>query len=109
MGYRRSRDQWKAQRDWQRFVDRNQATIDAAGLPMLVTSTIDHWIDFLMHGCLDHHPDPIRFDVDHLSTEQYQALLQLVESYFDSGYEYFSPNALKAADQAILASRFEKR
>ena len=106
MGYRRSKDRADAARRWSTFMTRNRGVIDAAGLPELATQSISHWDDLLMHGHLDHHSDPAGFSVEQLSEEQYAALLQLAESYFASGYEYFTPVALRDEDRERLEMRY---
>jgi hypothetical protein len=109
MGYRRSKEKIEAARNWATFVTHNRHVIEAAGLPLVVTESIHHWDDFLMHGYLDHHHDPAGFTVDQLSNEQYAALIQLVESYFVRGYEYFTPLALKREEQQLFESRFSSK
>ena len=106
MGYRRSKQKVEAARAWNTFVARNNDLIYLAGLPESVIKSIDHWDDFLMHGYLDHHEDPSGFRVDQLSEQQYGALLQVVESYFVSGYEYFEPVAVRREDSRALNDRF---
>ncbi|MGH7586902.1 MAG: hypothetical protein ACREMH_11695 [Gemmatimonadales bacterium] len=59
-----------------------------------------------MHGRFRHHADPSGFTIDSLTDDQYTALVELVESYFLAGYEYFTPTALKVGDQSRLAGRF---
>jgi hypothetical protein len=44
--------------------------------------------------------------VESLNSTQYDALVTLTESYFAAGYEWFTPAALRAADQDNLAKRF---
>jgi hypothetical protein len=41
-----------------------------------------------------------------LTGDQYALFVDLVESYFVAGYEYFTPMALKIEDQGHLESRF---
>ena len=106
MGYRRSKENAEAARNWSTFVARNRRVVEAAGLPQAVTESINHWDDFLMHGYLDHHDDPAGFTVDQLSDEQYAALLQFVESYFAGGYEYFTPVVLRDEDRHRLEMRY---
>ena len=106
MGYRRSKNTAEAARQWSTFVARNREVIEVAGLPKVVTESIDHWDDLLMHGHLDHHLDPTGFTVEQLTEQQYTALLQLVESYFVSGYEYFTPLALRIEDWERLETRY---
>ena len=95
-----------AAREWSTFVARNKKVVEAVGLPQVVTESINHWDDFLMHGYLDHHDDPTGFTVDELSEEQYTALLQFVDSYFASGYEYFTLAVLRDEDRRRLEMRY---
>jgi hypothetical protein len=102
---RRSSRAREAGENWARFLERNADTVRAAGLPSLVTATIAHWDDLLMHGRLAHHTDPAGFTVAGLSDDQYAALVVLADSYFTSGYEYFVPKGLRVADQQSLSAR----
>jgi hypothetical protein len=52
--------------------------ITSSGIPELVVSDADHWYDFLDHGILDHHEDPMHFNINHLTVRQQAFLLQLV-------------------------------
>ena len=106
MGYRRLKKQVEAGRNWSTFVARNREVVEAAGLPQLVTDSINHWDDFLMHGYLNHLDDAAVFTVDQLSNEQYAALLQFADSYFASGYEYFTPIALRCEDRQQFEMRY---
>ena len=106
MGYRRSKQKVEAALDWAKFVARNKALIYAAGLPELVTRSIDRWDDFLMRRYLDDQEGAQGFSVDQLSEQQYGALLQVVESYFEWGYEYFEPEGLRREDRRALNDRF---
>jgi hypothetical protein len=106
MGFRQSPDQTRAARDWAAFVAANGPRLQAAGLPPFATQTVTHWDDLLMHGHFAHHEDPSRFSISSLSADQYTVLVDLVESYFLAGYEYFTPTALRVEDQDRLTSRF---
>ena len=106
MGFRRSSKRTSATREWARFVAANRERFQAAGLPVSATRSIDQWDDLLMHGRFDHHVDPAHFEVRELSPDQYAVLVDLTESYFAAGYEYFTPSALKEEDQDRLRSRF---
>lgn len=66
-------------RFWRKRVLNNQASLDACGLPLLVLEDEDHWWDFLLHGYLDHHEDPSRFNVSQLSPAQMRALHDFLE------------------------------
>jgi len=107
MTYRKSPQKTAATRTWQSFVTSNAPLFEAAAIPPVVHSSIDHFDDFLSHGHLDHHEDPSNFRVDSLDARQYEALVMLTESYFDAGYEWFTPLALRPADQDRLRHRFE--
>ena len=106
MTYRKSPQKAAAKREWDRFVRSNQPVIASTGLPDSILSSIDHFDNFLSHVCLDHHIDSSNFRVEALNSTQYDALVTLTESYFAAGYEWFTPVALRAADQDNLAKRF---
>ena len=106
MGFRRSYDRTNATREWAGFVAANRERFDAAGLPSLATVSIGHWDDLLTHGRFDHHADPAHFEIRNLTPDQYAVLVDLTESYFAAGYEYFTPGALKREDQDRPRSRF---
>jgi hypothetical protein len=106
MGFRRSSKRTRAIREWARFVAANRERFDAAGLPVSATQSIEHWDDLLMHGRFDRHVDPAHFQIRELSPDQYAVLVDLTDSYFAAGYEYFTPSALKEGDQDRLRSRF---
>ena len=106
MTYRKSPQKAAAKCEWDRFVSSNQPVIASTGLPDSIFRSVDHFDNFLSHGCLDHHLDPSSFRVEALNSTQYDALVTLTESYFAAGYEWFTPAALRAADQDNLAKRF---
>ena len=106
MSLRRSSEQSRAERGWAGFVAANLARVQAAGLPLLATQSVEHWDDLLLHGRFDHHADPSRFEIGRLTDNQYTVFVDLVESYFLAGYEYFTPAALTIEDQGRLGSRF---
>ena len=106
MTYRKSPQKAAARLAWDRFVRSNQPVIASTGLPESIFRSVDQFDSFLSHGCLDHHLDPGSFRIDALNSTQYEALVTLTESYFAAGYEWFTPAALRAADQDNLARRF---
>ena len=67
----------------------------------------DTGTSYLCTGSFDHHADPTQFKIHHLTDEQYAELVDLVESYFLAGYEYFRPVALKVEDQSRLECQFD--
>jgi hypothetical protein len=106
MSFRRSPEQTRAESGWAGFVAANRARLQAAGLPLFATQSVAHWDDLLMHGHFAHHEDPSHFSISNLSADQYTVFVDVVESYFLGGYEYFAPTALKVEDQVRLTSRF---
>ena len=106
MSYRRSPETLDDSRVWRQFVEANTHLLTTAGLPAWVTESHDRWADFLMHGHLDHHPDPARFTVDQLSDAEYGAVVRLAEAYFAAGYGFFSPMALRRGGAEQLQARF---
>ena len=106
MSFRQSPEQVRAAREWAGFVAANRACLLAAGLPPLATQSVAHWDDLLLHGHFAQHQDPSHFSIGSLSPEQYAAFVDLAESYFLVGYEYFTPTALRVEDQERLTSRF---
>ncbi len=105
---RRSPAQAKAAREWAAFVAANRQRFEAAGLPALATLSVAHWDDLVTHGSFNYYNDPRRVTISGLTPEQYAAFVDLVESYFVAGYEYYSPASLKSEDQRRLASRFSR-
>jgi hypothetical protein len=84
----------------------NGERLRAAGLPMLASQSVGHWDDLLLHGRFHHHDDPSHFEIGTLPDSQYTAFVDLVESYFVAGYEYFTPTGLRPEDQRRLSTRF---
>lgn len=104
MGYRRSRDRIAASQAWEHFCQRNEPALSGAALPPVVTAAIDNWDSFLRHGLVPGHPTA--FTIDHMTPAQYELLITLVFSYFDAGYEFFTPTALRPEDQDTLRARY---
>lgn len=61
-------------RDWERWLRTHTVALSRIDLPEPVLRDEDHWWDFLQHGFLDHHDDPLRFAVEQLSPEQQREL-----------------------------------
>jgi hypothetical protein len=79
MGYKRDgKKLLHDEAEWKNWRKEYADLIASSGVPELVVSDADHWYDFLDHGILDHHKDPLHFDVDHLTVRQKAFLLQLV-------------------------------
>lgn len=106
MTFRRSPAQRRAESSWADFVAANLARLQAAGIPQSATQSVARWDDLLMHGRSAHDGPPPPFSLDNLSADQYAVLVDVVESYFLAGYEYFVPTGLKVEDQERFSSRF---
>lgn len=103
---RHSPEQIRAEREWTGFVAANEKQLQAVGLPRLASQSIEHWDDLLRHGHFKYHPDPSHFAIGSLTDDQYAVFVDLVESYFLGGYEFFTPGALRPEDQSRLTRRF---
>ena len=76
MGYKRDgKKLLYNETEWVKWRKEYADLIEASGLPDLVVSDADHWYDFLDHGILNHHDDPLHFDVDYLTVRQKAFLL----------------------------------
>ena len=93
MSYRPKSD---SLRRWKIFRDQHRALINGSRLPEAYIEKQPMFIDFLMHGYIDHHADPRRFTVEDMSPGEYQAFESLVREYFRSGFGYFQPTAFSS-------------
>lgn len=79
MGYKRDgKKLFHDETEWGKWRREHAELIEASGLPELVVSDEDHWYDFLDHGYLDHHEDPLHFSLSQLTVRQKAFCLQLV-------------------------------
>ena len=44
------------------------------------------FVDFLMHGYIDHHADPTRFSARELSSDESVLLMDVISRYFAAGF-----------------------
>lgn len=93
MSYRPKSD---SLRRWKIFRDQHRALINGSGLPEAYIEKQPMFMDFLMHGYIDHHTDSRRFTVEDMSPAEHQAFESLVREYFRSGYGYFQPMAFRS-------------
>jgi hypothetical protein len=70
-------------------VSANARVHAATGLPPAVTTSIENWDDFLMHGFLASYPRA--FSIEQLTQAQYESVTKLGGNYFHAGYEFYSP------------------
>jgi hypothetical protein len=104
VSFRRSPDAVTARAVWRAFLERHASEVAASGLPPAATESAESWDEFLMHGFLS--GDPGGFTVDHLSEPRYLALVRLASAYFAEFQGFYTPMALRVADQDALAARF---
>ena len=81
--------------EWKQFRLRHRSLFTDSGVPLSICESQAIFDDFLMHGYLDHHPDPSGFTVNELSSSERAALKELVVEYVrvfdDPGLMLFSP------------------
>ena len=103
---RRSPRRAAADREWDHFVTANRSLIASSGIPSAVVTSVAAFDAFLRYGHAEHLGGADTFRVSDLSDSEYAALLLLVEAYFVTGYEWFTPAVLLSIDQQRLRSRF---
>lgn len=86
MSFRRSKTATQTTREYHGFVQANSALFQASGVPISLYQSRELFDDLLMHGYIDHHPDPTRFFVGQLSAEQQAALVEVVVLYLRAGF-----------------------
>jgi len=86
MGFRKSRDTHRHERKWEAFREANRSLLHESGLPRSYVEQQEMFDDFLMHGGIDHHEDPIGFTVDKMTDAQRRSLRDLIHRYFEAGY-----------------------
>jgi len=86
MSFRRSKTAARESRAWQDFLQANAALFQASGVPISLYESRDLFDDLLMHGYIDHHPDPTHFFVGELSDAQREALVEVVVGYLRTGF-----------------------
>jgi hypothetical protein len=68
-------------RAWRAWLARHERALKAAGLPVGVVLSEEHWLDFLNNGTLDRHPDAADgFFFGQLSAEQMSRLLDVLDA-----------------------------
>ncbi|MFN8261002.1 MAG: hypothetical protein U0X41_08735 [Chitinophagales bacterium] len=80
---------------WKKFVKENDDLINKAGLPLDYYTNEELWIDFLLHGYIDHHTDYVKFSIDNIANEEYKVFIVLIRKYFESGFQFFNALAIK--------------
>ena len=106
MSFRRdSRDD----RRWGVFRDSHSELLAATGMPLEYYQSEALFIDFLMHGHIDHHHVSQIFTSEVMTQRQYDALRKSAWEYFNSGFGYFEPIALRMeADIRAFDREFAK-
>jgi hypothetical protein len=86
MSFRRSKQRALESYRWRQFVEQNSARLEASGLPLLIYQSQEMFLDFLIHGYIDHHEDPTRFSVMKLSSFELDLLADIIVDYLHSGF-----------------------
>lgn len=78
MGFRQKKNDDK---EWTQWLRQHADLIKASGLPELVVSDREHWLDFIEHGQLLHcGEEAAQFNVDWLTLRQKAATLRLIRT-----------------------------
>jgi hypothetical protein len=94
---------------WKKFLKEYSNIINKTGIPFEYFDQHTIWIDFLLHGFIDHQPDLIKFTIDNLNVNEYKYFKLLVQKYFEFGFEYFNPMALRTNSELIELKRILKK
>lgn len=86
MSFRRSKTAVRESRVYREFVQANAVLFQASGVPISLYKSRELFDDLLMHGYIDHHPDPTHFFVGQLSAEQREALVEVTVRYLKAGF-----------------------
>lgn len=93
---------------WKKFKQEQSSLIESSGLPLDYTQKESIWIDFLMHGYIDHHKDEIGYTVEEMAKNEYENFKKLIDKYFQSGFDYFIPMALSnLEEQNVIREKYE--
>ncbi len=93
---------------WKKFRTAESKLFESSGLPLEYSRNEKLWIDFLMHGYIDHNPDYIKYTVHDMNNIEYNNFVKLVHLYFEYGFEYFEPVAIKTLGEIKqLREKFE--
>ncbi|HEX9989540.1 MAG TPA: hypothetical protein VGE45_13815 [Chloroflexia bacterium] len=110
MSFRQNNKKERADRlKWDSFRRANWDLIESIGLPITTIETLDRFYDLLMHGCIDHHDDPLGFTVDRLEPERHQLLKELVERYFEAGFHDPGLGVFDSDEHLRLAKKYPKQ
>jgi hypothetical protein len=85
MSFRRSKLAAFQSRAWQRFFQANREGLARTGVRCSIYESGELFDDFLMHGWVDHHPDPTRFTVAELNQQQKALPMDIDQRYLRSG------------------------
>ena len=81
MAFRRNREVASQRRDWDRFCQDHIDEIRRIGLTEPVIRTRERFVDFLMHGYIDHHDDPSGYSVHQMWDEQHRLLAEFTSRF----------------------------
>lgn len=94
VGFRRSKTDVDEKQAWDSFVSAHIDLINHIGLSLEIVQSRERWIDFLMHGCLSGHRDPMHFHSWGLDENRKRQLIELIAGYFEVWGNHFDPMAL---------------
>jgi len=110
MSFRKNtKDERDERLKWNRFCDANKDLIQQIGLTTPTIETDERFIDFLMHGYIDHHDDWSKYTVSKMDAEQYKLFKLLIDKYFEAGYYDPSLMAVSHEETIEFARKYPKQ
>jgi hypothetical protein len=110
MAYRRKgKDLAHDVRRWQAFREENRSLLEDSGLARYVYESDEVFADFLMHGCVDHHPSPYPFDVRELTEAQVPLFREIVIRYLAAGFGDPGMIVFDVAERDALREEADRR
>ena len=108
MSFRKDKAKTKAKIVWKKFFSENYDLALKSGLPVEYVRDQELFVDFLMHGYIDHHDDNINFVVDRMNEIEYSFFVKLIDKYFEAGYKDPGLMALLPKDVKKLEEKYPK-
>lgn len=94
MAFRRSKTEARTRRAWTTFVQENVSLLAGIGLPGHLYESKHSFDLFIMHGWSPESEHGPSFEIEDMSDDEKNYLHQLVEKYFDAGFE--DPGVIRA-------------
>lgn len=86
LSFRRAKETALEAKRWIDFLSRNDKSLATIGIPRSIYASHEMFVDFLMHGYIDHHADLTRFSVGELSSNGRDLLTDVIANYLIAGF-----------------------